>query len=81
MVPRILVVFVMPADPATWVIMSEEELILRRCAYWCSLLGLPDSQNEKYQQVRIDRRNVFTGEVLRSLMVKASLEEEITHGA
>lgn len=81
MIPRILVVFVMPADPATWVTMSEEELVLRRCAYWCSLLGLPDSQNEKYEQVRVDRRNVFTGEVLRSLMVKASLEEEITHGA
>lgn len=80
MVPRILVVFVMPSDPATWVAMTEEELVLRRCAYWCSLLGLPASQNEKYQQVRVDRRNVFTGEVLRHLMVKASREEEITHG-
>ena len=79
LVPRILVVFVMPRDPATWVAMSEEELVLRRCAYWCSLLGLPASQNEKYQQVRIDRKSIFTGEALHHLMVKASREEEINH--
>jgi hypothetical protein len=80
MVPRILVLFVMPRDPATWVAMSEEELVLRRCAYWRSLCGLPDSQNEKYQEVRIDRKNVFSGEALHHLLMKASREEEITHG-
>lgn len=80
MVPRILVVFAMPSDAAEWLAMSEDELALRRCAYWCSLLGLPDSPNEKYQEVRLDRRNVFTGEALRGLMVRASREEEIVHG-
>jgi hypothetical protein len=79
MVPRILVVFVMPADPAAWVNLSEEALLLRRCAYWCSLRGAPDSENERYQMVSISRRNAFTGEALRALMVKASRQEEITH--
>jgi hypothetical protein len=80
MVPRILVVFAMPNDPARWLAMSEDELVLRRCAYWCSLLGLPDSPNEKYQEVRLDRTNVFTGEALRGLMLRASREEDIAHG-
>ncbi|MFT3775876.1 MAG: DUF4365 domain-containing protein [Minicystis sp.] len=80
MVPRVLVVFAMPRDPARWLSLSEDELVLRRCAYWCSLFGLPDSPNEKYQEVRLDRKNAFTGEVLRDLMLKASREEEISHG-
>jgi hypothetical protein len=81
MVPRILVVFAMPRDPATWLSMSEGELVLRRCAYWCSLVGLPDSRHDKYQEVRIDRGSVFGGEALGALMLKASREEEIIHGA
>ncbi|AUX48906.1 hypothetical protein SOCE26_104490 [Sorangium cellulosum] len=81
MVPRILVVFVLPKDAAAWVAMSEEELVIRRCAYWCSLLGLPDSENERTQEVHVDRKNVLTGEALHHLMVKASREEEIIHGA
>jgi hypothetical protein len=80
MVPRILVVFIMPNDPASWLSLSEAELLLRGCAYWCSLLGLPDSQHEKYQEVRIERKNVFHGESLHALMLKASREEEISHG-
>ena len=81
MIPRILVVFGMPGDPAAWVSLSDEELVLRRCAWWCSLLGLPDSPNEKYQEVRIDRKNTLTGEALLRLMVSASCEEEISaHG-
>jgi hypothetical protein len=80
MVPRILVVFIMPKDPASWLGLSESELMLRGCVYWCSLLGLPESRNEKYQEVRIERKNVFHGEALHTLMLKASREEEITHG-
>jgi hypothetical protein len=80
MVPRLLVVFAMPKDPAAWLTMSEDELVLRRCAYWCSLLGLPDSQNEKYQEVAIQRKNVFNAETLHHLMLKASREEDIAHG-
>jgi len=80
MIPRILVVFVMPKDPARWLSLSEDELVLRRCVYWCSLLGLSDSQNEAYQEVNIERKNVFNGEALYTLMLRASREEEITHG-
>lgn len=81
MIPRILVVFTMPRDPAAWVAISEDELVLRRCAYWCSLLGLPDSRNEQYEGVRIDRKNVLNGQALRGLMVMASREQEIIHGS
>jgi hypothetical protein len=81
MVPKILVIFTMPRDPARWVTLSEDELVIRRCAYWCSLLGLPESQNEQYQGVRVERKNILDGPTLRGLMLKVSREEAITHGS
>jgi len=81
MVPRILVVFTMPVDPVGWLELSEEALLLRRCAYWCSLLGAPDSENERYQKINVFRKNVFTAEALHGLMVRASREEDIAHGS
>jgi len=81
MIPRILIVFAMPADPGEWHALSEEALLLRKCAYWCSLLGAPDSQNDKYQVIQISRSNVLTARALRELMVRASREEEISHEA
>jgi hypothetical protein len=81
MVPRILVVLVLPEDPAAWLTLSEGELVLRRCVYWRPLLGAPDSENEQYQVVRVSREKVFTGEALHDLMVRASRQEDVTHDA
>jgi hypothetical protein len=81
MIPRILVVFAMPADPSAWLTLAEDALLLRRCAYWCPLLGAPDSENERYQTVCIDRRRIFCAEALQALMIRASREEAILHGA
>jgi len=81
MVPRILVVLALPNDPEAWLTLSEAELVLRRCAYWHPLLGAPDSDNEKYQVVRISREKVLTGPALHALMVRASRQEELTHDA
>jgi hypothetical protein len=79
LIPRILVVFALPRDPAAWLALPEAELVLKRCAYWRALLNAPDPENEQYQVVRISRTNVFTGEALRELMVKTSRQQEITH--
>ncbi|TAJ78856.1 MAG: DUF4365 domain-containing protein [Gallionellaceae bacterium] len=38
---RILVVLFLPADAQNWLSHSEEELALRKCAYWQSLRGAP----------------------------------------
>lgn len=38
-VPRFLVVLVLPKDRTNWMTISNESLILRRCAYWLSLQG------------------------------------------
>jgi Domain of unknown function (DUF4365) len=71
MSPRILVVVDLPRDEAEWLIVTPEQLVLRRCAYWASLNGLPETQNTDTVTVSIEDRNRFDVEGLRGLMVRA----------
>jgi hypothetical protein len=66
--PRLLVLVVVPPAPDTWLSMSREQLVLRRCAYWVSLAGLPASTNETSVTVRVPRANLFGVEALTGLM-------------
>ncbi|MDB4948685.1 MAG: hypothetical protein JWM27_1334 [Gemmatimonadetes bacterium] len=64
MVPRLLVVLVMPTNSSDWISSDDSSLITRRCAYWCNLRGLPESTNRTRQVVRIPR--VGSGSVRNS---------------
>jgi hypothetical protein len=68
LVPRILVILLLPADKQQWVTQSEEELIARRCAYWRSLTGQPDSPNTSSVTVPVPREQQFTAPALLDLM-------------
>lgn len=59
MVPRILVVVVVPDDVALWISHSEEQLLLRHCGYWYSLRGLPSTENTHTVTVKLPRTQVF----------------------
>jgi hypothetical protein len=60
LVPRLLVVYVLPEDEAEWLSCSEEQLILRRTAYWLSLAGRPAVKNKRTVRVAIPRGNVLS---------------------
>jgi hypothetical protein len=66
--PRILVVLVLPEDEATWLTQTEGELILRRCAYWCSLRGWERTTRRKKVRLVIPRANLFSVAGLREIM-------------
>jgi len=68
MVPRILVLVVVPQDAESWLHMTEESLILRNCAYWISLRGLPPKENENTVVVRLPRVQRFDADALSSMM-------------
>jgi len=68
MVPRILVVVHLPKDMKEWVDQSEDGLLLRRCGYWISLRGRPQTDNEHSVTVEIPRRQVFSVESLSEIM-------------
>src|SRR5947208_3123117 len=42
-IPRILIVVVVPKKVNDWLKQDEKSLILRRCGYWVSLAGEPES--------------------------------------
>lgn len=77
LVPRILVVLILPEDPDNWFHCSDDGLILRRCAYWRCLRGAPPVENTGTKRVRISRANAFTPEALRNLLEMVGREEEL----
>ncbi len=70
LVPRILVLVLLPPQVEEWLTLSQTELILRRCCYWTSLRGQPRSDNQYTVTVPIPRSNMFTVEALCRMMVQ-----------
>ena len=67
-VPRYLLVVVVPESPHDWLRQNEKRLHLRRCGYWASLRDTPPTTNEYSVTVRLQRSNVLTPASLSSLM-------------
>jgi Domain of unknown function (DUF4365) len=75
LIPRLLVVLLLPEDPNGWLEQTEDQMISRRCAYWTSLLGKPESANETTVTVHLPRDQPFTVEILRRMMEQVSRRE------
>ena len=68
LVPRILVVLVVPEKVPDWLTQSEEELVMRHCAYWTSLRGLNSRGNLASVTVSVPRAQLFTPGALQEMM-------------
>jgi hypothetical protein len=77
LVPRLLIVVLLPEAEADWLEHSEDELKLRRCGYWLSLSGLPETDNATSVTVHLPRTQVLTSEHLAVLMSRAGLGEPL----
>ena len=71
-VPRILVVVVVPENLADWIQQSEQEMLMKSCAYWVSLRGLLATRNIKSVTVELPRSNLFTVKAIESMMERIS---------
>lgn len=69
--PKVLVVVLLPTDESTWMHLTEDALVLRRCGYWKSLVGSED------RTVVFPRENVLDGEALMRMMRLARRREAI----
>lgn len=69
---RILVVLFLPADAQDWLNHSEEELALRKCAYWQSLRGAPATTNGSGATVHLPKTQMFTPQALTDLAARLS---------
>lgn len=68
LVPRILVVVLVPEDVSEWLNHTEQELALRRSGYWVSLRGRPETTNTGSVTLQIPRIQPFTPVELQAIM-------------
>jgi hypothetical protein len=66
------VVLFLPADPAEWLTLDSDALILRKCAYWASLRGAKPSANATAQTVYLPKNQRFDVDGLLALMTRLS---------
>jgi len=67
MVPRILVVVLVPESENEWLEQTEEELKIRRCGYWVSLRGESESTNASSVTIRLPRNQMFDPDGLNTI--------------
>jgi hypothetical protein len=77
LIPRLLIVLLLPKHPAEWMETSEECMISRRCAYWVSLRGMKETGNTSKISVRLPRSQQFNVEQLQGLMQRVSRQEPL----
>ena len=71
LVPRILIVLVVPPEPCDWLDQTASQLVLRRCAWWTSLRGAPDTNHETSVTVKLPYENLWTPGALQGLLAEA----------
>jgi hypothetical protein len=72
MVPRLLVVMLLPLDPERWVEQDAERMLSRHAAYYVSLAGRGDAGHRGKVPVELPGKNLLSVFNLRRLMVRAS---------
>ena len=72
-VPRILILFIMPDDDTQWLGYDEDELCLRKCAYWVDLMGQPPSSNASTRRVSVPMSNPFFHDDLHSMFQRLTV--------
>ncbi|MFC3798108.1 DUF4365 domain-containing protein [Cohnella sp. GCM10012308] len=75
--PRILILFVLPSDQSQWLNISTNHTILKNCAWWYSLKGMPPTNNENTIRIRIPLEQILTEHALSELMSKVRKGEEL----
>lgn len=66
--PRLLVVLDLPKCEEQWVTITEDELVMRRRAYWLNLRGFGEKENRSSVTVKIPANNLFDVTNLQALM-------------
>ena len=77
--PRLLVVFCLPRTRNEWLNVDDQNLALRRCAYWVSLRGAPPSTNLSGQTVRIPPTQILNPDAMRAIAEAIARSEVPTY--
>jgi hypothetical protein len=72
MVPRLLVVLLLPLDRGEWIEQDDEGMLSRYAAYYVSLFGKAEAKHRGKVPVELPRKNLLSVDNLRRLMARAS---------
>lgn len=72
LVPRILIIVVVPEQTVGWLTCDEDELVLRHRAFWYSLRGMPETNNDTSVTIYIPRSQRINVGVLNQMMLTIS---------
>ena len=73
----LLAVLFLPEQHADWLDCTEEQLILKRCAYWASIRNAPPSDNDSGKTVKIAKDQMLKPENLKALVERLALGNDI----
>lgn len=73
----ILILYVLPEDEAKWVKHTEYSTRLAHGAYWITLRGRERTTNTSSINIEVPRKNVFSPEALKEIMIKISKGEHL----
>lgn len=68
LIPRILVVTIVPPRPCRWILQHDRRTVLYRCSYWVSLRGAANVTNDATVTVSVPLAQQFTPVTLDNLM-------------
>jgi hypothetical protein len=66
--PRILIVLALPSLPDEWLSVTEERLLMKNCAWWCSLRGQEPTENISTVNIHIPRKQILSAEEVSRIM-------------
>lgn len=67
--PLILILFLLPPEYSDWTILDEEQLVLKKCAYYyLPEEGAQCTDNNGTQRIYINQENIITLDTLNDLM-------------
>jgi uncharacterized protein DUF4365 len=71
LVPRILVVTLVPDNPSEWIEQDHDRLLMKKCSYWFSLKGMAKPSTSSVS-ICIPDSQAFTSKALLEMMEKIS---------
>ena len=73
---RFLALLVLPSDEDEWVVQNQESLLIKKCMYYISLKGMPNTNNSETINIKIPKDNIFDKEHLLELF-RSDAEEAV----
>ncbi len=77
-IPCFIVLFVLPNNAEEWLCLSEDELILKKCAYWVSLKGADECTGDT-KRIFFPQTQLFNIEQLEHIITTLAQEGEFCY--